>query len=78
MKQWYVIKSLFNQEKRAEAHLLNQGVECYLPLFTCQLVAGEALNRLNPSHFFLAICLRDSTLKKFIRRQLKQLAESQP
>lgn len=39
MKQWYVLQTLFAQEKRAEAHLINQGVECYLPFFTCQLLA---------------------------------------
>lgn len=52
MKQWYVLKSLFAQEKRAEAHLLNQGVECYLPLFTCQLVAGGKVKPVKPQPLF--------------------------
>lgn len=52
MKQWYVIKSQFAQEKRAEAHLLNQGVECYLPLFTCQLLAGGNVKPVKPQPLF--------------------------
>lgn len=31
MKQWYVLQTLFGQEKRAEAHLVNQNVECWFP-----------------------------------------------
>ena len=54
MKQWYVLKYLFNKEKRAEAHLINQGWNVTFRFSPVSLLPGEALNRLNPSYFFLA------------------------
>lgn len=43
MEQWYVAQTQFAQEKRAEQHLQNQGVDCFLPLYTAQVMKGGAL-----------------------------------
>ena len=40
MKQWYVLKTKFAQEKKAEAHLSNQRVESWLPLYHDRRLSG--------------------------------------
>lgn len=43
MEQWYVAQTQFAQEKRAELHLKNQGVDCFLPLYTAQVMKNGAV-----------------------------------
>mgnify|MGYP004707913713 FL=1 len=38
MEHWYVAQTQFAQEKRAQQHLGNQGVTCFLPLYTAQVI----------------------------------------
>lgn len=52
MKQWYVLKTLFAQEKRAEAHLVNQEVECWFPLYTGRRLAEGKVTSLKPTPLF--------------------------
>ncbi|MCT6593038.1 transcription/translation regulatory transformer protein RfaH [Pantoea dispersa] len=49
MKQWYVLKTKFAQEKKAEAHLSNQRVESWLPLYHDRRLSGGRVSaRLEP------------------------------
>ncbi|OAD97935.1 transcription/translation regulatory transformer protein RfaH [Pantoea sp. OXWO6B1] len=52
MKQWYVLQTLFGQEKRAEAHLENQNVECWFPLYTGRRLADGKVTSLKPTPLF--------------------------
>jgi len=52
MKQWYVLQTLSGQEKRAEAHLMNQNVECWFPLYTGRRLADGKVTSLKPTPLF--------------------------
>lgn len=43
MEQWYVAQTQYAQEKRAQLHLQNQGVDCFLPLYTAQVMKNGAI-----------------------------------
>lgn len=48
--QWYVVQTKPRQEARAEAHLVRQGFECYLPV--AEYAAGASVARLMPPPLF--------------------------
>ncbi|RKT89522.1 transcriptional antiterminator RfaH [Rahnella aquatilis] len=43
MEHWYVAQTQYAQEKRAQQHLDNQGVTCFLPLYTAQVITPMLL-----------------------------------
>lgn len=43
MEHWYVAQTQYAQEKRAQQHLDNQGVTCFLPLYTAQIITPMLL-----------------------------------
>lgn len=52
MEQWYVLQTHFAQENRAEAHLRNQGVECWLPMMRELTMKDGALRPVKPQALF--------------------------
>ncbi|MBF7144290.1 MULTISPECIES: transcription termination/antitermination NusG family protein [Pseudomonas] len=48
--QWYVIQTKPRQEARAQAHLVRQGFECYLPV--AEYAAGASVAQLVPTPLF--------------------------
>lgn len=52
MKCWFVLQTHYQQESRAEAHLLNQGVECWLPKLQELTVCGGRVKAVKPQALF--------------------------
>lgn len=57
MKLWYLLYCKRNQQDRVEAHLSNQGVECYFPKVKVRKVRNgkrkELIEPLFPSYIFI-------------------------
>lgn len=52
MENWYVAQTQYAQEKRAQQHLGNQGVSCFLPLYTAQVLNSEHIKAVTPQALF--------------------------
>lgn len=52
MEHWYVAQTQFAQEKRAQQHLQNQGVDCFLPLYTAQVMKNGAVKPVTAQALF--------------------------
>lgn len=52
MENWYVAQTQFAQEKRAQQHLDNQGVTCFLPLYTAQVLDDGKIKAVKPQALF--------------------------
>jgi len=52
MEHWYVAQTQYAQEKRAQQHLDNQGVTCFLPLYTEQIIQSSHTRAAAPQALF--------------------------
>lgn len=52
MKCWFVLQTHYQQESRAEAHLLNQDVECWLPKLQELTLSGGQVKAVKPQALF--------------------------
>jgi len=52
MENWYVAQTQYAQEKRAQQHLDNQGVTCFLPLYTTQVLDDGKIKAVKPQALF--------------------------
>ncbi|PKE27618.1 transcription/translation regulatory transformer protein RfaH [Rahnella sp. AA] len=52
MEHWYVAQTQYAQEKRAQQHLGNQGVTCFLPLYTAQVLSSGQIKAVTPQALF--------------------------
>lgn len=52
MESWFVLQTHFAQENRAEAHLRNQGVECWLPQLRELTLSGGQVKAVKPQALF--------------------------
>jgi transcriptional antiterminator RfaH len=52
MEHWYVAQTQYAQEKRAQQHLGNQDVTCFLPLYTAQVLNSGKIKAVAPQALF--------------------------